>query len=165
MNRRQFVAGLAAALQLKATQLPANKNVKWALSLGLWNHFERPPFTEILDVMKDTGFIGIRLTQYPGFLKTYDVTAAQIEKVDACLPQRVELFVKLGRDLVTEPREHEHRRFLPSCDPSSQAICRPCDSAAFVVDAAAGPGRVRDLITSVTRDDCWVAALSWSVGV
>jgi sugar phosphate isomerase/epimerase len=80
MNRRQFVAGLAASLQLKAAQLPANKNVKWALSLALWNHFDKPPFTEILDIMKDTGFIGIRLTQYPGFLKTYDVTPAQIEK-------------------------------------------------------------------------------------
>src|SRR5205823_2123702 len=57
MNRREFVAALAASLQLKATQLPANKNVKWALSLGLWNHFRPTPFTEVLDVMKDTGFI------------------------------------------------------------------------------------------------------------
>src|ERR1044071_1875439 len=80
MNRRKFIGSLAAALQLKAAQLPANRNVKWALSLALWNHFEKPPFTEILDIMKDTGFIGIRLTQYPTFLKTYDVTPAQIEK-------------------------------------------------------------------------------------
>src|SRR5204863_3829389 len=80
MNRRQFLAGLAASLQLKAAQLPANNNIKWALSLGLWNHFKPTPFTDILDVMKDTGFIGIRLTGYPSFLKTYDLTAAQMEK-------------------------------------------------------------------------------------
>src|SRR5262245_49414175 len=80
MNRRQFVAGLAASLQLKAARLPANNNVKWAVSLGLWGHFQKVPFTDILDVMKDTGFIGIRLTGYPGCLKTYDLTAAQMEK-------------------------------------------------------------------------------------
>jgi inosose dehydratase len=80
MNRRQFVAGLAASLQLKAAQLPANQNVKWALSLGLWNHFKPVPFTEVLDVMKDTGFPGIRLTGFPGVLKTYSITAAQMEK-------------------------------------------------------------------------------------
>src|SRR5438046_974254 len=80
MNRRHFLAGLAASLQLKAAQLPANKNVKWALSLGLWNHFQPTPFTEILDMMKDTGFIGIRLTGYPSCLETYHLTAAQMEK-------------------------------------------------------------------------------------
>jgi inosose dehydratase len=79
-NRRRFLAALAATLQLKAAQLPANKNVKWALSLGLWNHFQPVPFTDVLDVMKDTGFIGIRLTGYPSFLKTYDLTPARMEK-------------------------------------------------------------------------------------
>src|SRR5689334_2295987 len=79
-NRRRFLAALAATMQLKAAQLPANRNVKWALSLGLWNHFQPVPFTEVLDMMKDTGFIGIRLTGYPGCLKTYNLTAAQMEK-------------------------------------------------------------------------------------
>jgi inosose dehydratase len=80
MNRRKFMAGLAASLTAKAAQLPANRNVKWALSLGLWNHFQRVPFTDILDMMKDTGFIGIRLTSFPSCLKAYDLTAAQMEK-------------------------------------------------------------------------------------
>jgi inosose dehydratase len=31
-------------------------------------------------MMRDTGFIGIRLTGFPGILKTYDITAAQMEK-------------------------------------------------------------------------------------
>jgi inosose dehydratase len=53
--------------------------VKWAVSAGLWSHYPRAPFTEILDVMRDTGFIGVRLTGYPGILKTYNLTAPQLE--------------------------------------------------------------------------------------
>lgn len=80
MNRRQFLASLSAALSSAADRLPANKNLKWAVSAGLWSHFRPLPFTDILDVMRDTGFIGIRLTGFPGILKTYNLTAAQMEK-------------------------------------------------------------------------------------
>lgn len=80
MNRRTFLASLAASMSAAAASLPANKNLKWAVSAGLWSHFRRGPFTDILDVMKDTGFIGIRLTGFPGILKTYDMTATQMEK-------------------------------------------------------------------------------------
>jgi inosose dehydratase len=79
LNRRAFVASLAAASLRAANRIPANKNVKWALGSNLWNSFPRVPFTDILDVMKDTGFIGIRLTQFPGILKTYDITAAHLQ--------------------------------------------------------------------------------------
>ncbi|HXA49316.1 MAG TPA: TIM barrel protein [Candidatus Acidoferrum sp.] len=78
MTRRTALATFAAALARAATKLPANKNVRWALGANLWNSFPRVPFTDILDVMKDTGFIGIRLTQFPQILKTYDITAAQL---------------------------------------------------------------------------------------
>jgi inosose dehydratase len=80
MHRRAFLGTLAAAVTSAANRLPANKNVKWALSLGLWNHFRRVPFTDVLDVMRDTGFIGIRLTGFPGVLKTYDMTASSMER-------------------------------------------------------------------------------------
>jgi inosose dehydratase len=80
MNRRQFVVSLAASLASAAQKLPANQNVKWAVSAALWNHFKLVPFTDILDVMRDTGFIGVRMTQFPAILKTYDITTAQIEK-------------------------------------------------------------------------------------
>ena len=63
-----------------ASRLPANKNIKWAVSAGLWSHYPRGPFTDILDVMRDTGFIGIRLTGFPGILKAYGLAAAQMEK-------------------------------------------------------------------------------------
>jgi len=80
MNRRSFLLSLSAAMAAAADRLPANKNVKWAVSAGLWSHYPVAPFTDILDVMKDTGFIGIRLTGYPGILKTYNITASEMEK-------------------------------------------------------------------------------------
>jgi hypothetical protein len=43
-----------------------------ALSAGLWSHYPAAPFTDILDVMRGTGFIGVRLTGFPTILKTYD---------------------------------------------------------------------------------------------
>jgi inosose dehydratase len=46
----------------------------------LWNSFPGSRFTDILDVMRDTGFIGLRLTQYPQILAKYDVTENQIEQ-------------------------------------------------------------------------------------
>jgi inosose dehydratase len=80
ITRRTLLAGLAGSLVAAASRLPANKNVRWALGSNLWNSFPPVPFTEILDVMRDTGFIGIRLTQFPGILTKYDITAAQLEK-------------------------------------------------------------------------------------
>ena len=80
MNRRQFALSIAASLASAAQKLPANQNVKWAVSSALWNHFAKVPFTDILDVMHDTGFIGVRMTQFPQILKTYDMTVAQMEK-------------------------------------------------------------------------------------
>jgi inosose dehydratase len=80
MHRRAFLAGLAATLARTASRLPANKNVKWALGSNLWNYFPRVPFTDILDVMRDTGFIGVRVTQFPQILNTYNITTAQLEK-------------------------------------------------------------------------------------
>src|SRR5947208_17054481 len=80
MQRRLFLSSLAASLASAAGRLPANRNIKWALSAWLWSHYPVAPFTEILDVMKDTGFIGVRLTGYPGILKTYNITAPQLEK-------------------------------------------------------------------------------------
>src|ERR1700694_465310 len=80
MKRRTFLASLSAALARAAAVLPANRNVKWAVSLGLWTHFPPLPFTDILDVMRDTGFIGIRLTDFPPCLETYGLTPSQMEK-------------------------------------------------------------------------------------
>src|ERR1700680_425952 len=84
MTRREALALLSttmsATLARAAERLPANRNVKWALGSNLWNYFPRVPFTDILDVMKDTGFIGLRVTQFPQILETYNITAAQMQK-------------------------------------------------------------------------------------
>jgi sugar phosphate isomerase/epimerase len=80
MTRRTAVALFAGSLIRAAGRLPVNKNVKWALGSNLWNYFPRVPFTDILDVMKDTGFIGIRVTQFPQILNTYNITVDQMQK-------------------------------------------------------------------------------------
>src|SRR5882724_342890 len=80
MTRRTSLAALAGALARAAGKLPANKNVKWALGTNLFNSFKGTTFTDILDVMRDTGFIGARLTQFPQILQTYNITAAQMQQ-------------------------------------------------------------------------------------
>src|SRR5689334_23194265 len=80
MTRRDALALIGVTLARAASKLPANKNVKWGLGSNLWNSFPRVPFTDILDVMHDTGFIGLRLTQFPQILKTYDITAQQMRR-------------------------------------------------------------------------------------
>ncbi len=75
-----FLGSVAATLTSAASRLPANRNIRWAVSAGLWSHYPPGAFTDILDVMKDTGFIGIRLTGFPGILTTYSMTAAQMER-------------------------------------------------------------------------------------
>src|SRR5260370_40366119 len=80
MTRRTAVALLASSLARAAGRLPANKNVRWALGSNLWNYFPAVPFTDILDVMRDTGFIGVRVTQFPQILDKYKITTAELQK-------------------------------------------------------------------------------------
>jgi sugar phosphate isomerase/epimerase len=80
ITRRAALAAMACSLARAAGKLPANRNVRWALGANLWNYFPRVPFTDILNVMRDTGFIGIRITQFPKILTTYDITQAQMER-------------------------------------------------------------------------------------
>jgi sugar phosphate isomerase/epimerase len=87
LSRRSFLASLsllpAALSQVRAqaqAKLPANKNVQWAVSLALWNYFPPVPFTDILDVMKEVGFPGIRITNFPGCLSKYKITAAEMQR-------------------------------------------------------------------------------------
>jgi len=81
IERREFLTGLAAALAaFRAPADGAEKNISWALSLGLWGHLAPVPFTEILEVMKDTGFTGIRMTSFPGCLKQYNLTVPVLQK-------------------------------------------------------------------------------------
>jgi len=81
MNRREFVAALsalAASLAHADPLRPANRNIKWALSEALWRYYPPVPFTDILDVMQETGFIGVRLAGFPRILSDYNLTPAQM---------------------------------------------------------------------------------------
>ncbi len=83
MKRREFVnalAGTLAGLTAGNAMAAKGKNIEWAFSLGLWGHLKKVPFTEVLDVMKDTGFRGLRLTGFPGVLKTYDLSISFVQK-------------------------------------------------------------------------------------
>jgi sugar phosphate isomerase/epimerase len=83
MRRRDLLAGWSAALSaasLTAGPLPANKNVKWALSLALWMHFKPTPIESIFDIMKDTGFMGVRLIGNPQLAKNWNTTPAIFER-------------------------------------------------------------------------------------
>jgi sugar phosphate isomerase/epimerase len=81
MNRREFVAALsmlATSLAHAENDKPANRNIKWALSEALWRYFPQAPFTDMLAVMQETGFIGVRLAGYPRVLSDYNLTPAQM---------------------------------------------------------------------------------------
>lgn len=80
MTRRGALALFAATLTRAADRLPANRNVKWALGSNLWNYFPPVPFTDILDVMKDTGFLGVRVTQFPQILNKYKITTEELRR-------------------------------------------------------------------------------------
>ena len=80
MTRRGALLGTAGLLARAAAQLPANRNIRWALGSNLWNSFPGTRFTDILDIMRDTGFVGVRLTQYPQILTKYDMTPKQLEE-------------------------------------------------------------------------------------
>lgn len=79
MTRREAIASLGVSLARLAGDLPSNRNVKWALGSNLWNSYLGVRFIDILDVMRDTGFIGLRLTQYPQILGKYGISPAQLE--------------------------------------------------------------------------------------
>ena len=85
MDRRNFLAsvsllpaGLAATPSWAADYTkPANRNVKWGVSTNIWDQ-TKAPYAEILDNMKEAGFIGIRLRGFPGILERWGVSQAQL---------------------------------------------------------------------------------------
>jgi inosose dehydratase len=81
VNRREFVAAasmLAASFAHADPDKPANRNIKWALSEALWRYFPPAPISDMLEVMQETGFIGVRLASFPRILSDYQLTPAQM---------------------------------------------------------------------------------------
>ena len=90
MTRRQLLASLSvkaaalAALREQAAAL-AGPNIKWAVSMFLWTSTQWPdrapvPFTDMLDVIKDTGFDGFRFIGWPESLEKYDLTLPFLDR-------------------------------------------------------------------------------------
>jgi inosose dehydratase len=85
IDRRNFLisvptvaAGLAINPSFAAEYIkPANKNIKWAVSTNIWDQ-TKAPYTETLDDMKETGFIGVRLRGFPHILERWGLTQAQL---------------------------------------------------------------------------------------
>lgn len=85
MRRREFLAAMSTALAASRERAgmafaALGPNLKWAVSIGLWNDQPPTPFTDMLDVLKDTGFDGFRMTGFPGFLEKHNLTESSLEK-------------------------------------------------------------------------------------
>jgi len=90
MTRRQFLAAAAAALaslkdRIEAAAQPGDRNILWSVSMFLWTSTQwkndgSARFTDMLDVIKDTGFDGFRLTGWPQSLERYGMQVPVLEK-------------------------------------------------------------------------------------
>ncbi len=90
MNRRQFFNTAAAALgpaleRARALYPGPARNIKWCVSSFLWTSTMWPdkgplPYTEMLDVIKDTGFQGFRMVAWPGILDRIGMSLSQLER-------------------------------------------------------------------------------------
>jgi sugar phosphate isomerase/epimerase len=90
MTRRELLAVLgsqAASLGILRQNLEAfaGPNIRWAVSMFLWTSTQWPdrapvPFTDMLDVIKDTGFDGLRFVGWPEALEKYGLTLAFLER-------------------------------------------------------------------------------------
>ena len=89
MRRREALSTIAAtlgSLRDRAAALAVDRpNIKWCVSSFLWTSTQWPdtgtlPYTEMLDVIRDTGFNGFRLTGWPSVLNRIGMDLPQLEK-------------------------------------------------------------------------------------
>ena len=89
VNRREFLTATAATLgafrERLEGQSQGDRNLRWAVSMFLWTSTQwrddgSARFTDMLDVIKDTGFDGFRLTGWPASLEKYNMPVPVLEK-------------------------------------------------------------------------------------
>jgi inosose dehydratase len=81
LTRRTFLTllpALGATHVRAADRVPACRNIQWALSSALWRNLPPCPLPAILDLMQETGFVGMRLAGFPGILERYQFTAGRL---------------------------------------------------------------------------------------
>ena len=71
--------------RLQAATPPGDRNILWSVSMFLWTSTQwkndgSARFTDMLDVIKDTGFDGFRLTGWPQSLERYGMQTAVLER-------------------------------------------------------------------------------------
>ncbi len=123
MQRREFVAvmaGLAALRDRLSAQAP-EANIRWAVSMFLWTSTQwaadgSARFTEMLDVIRDTGFDGFRLTGWPGSLEKYNMREAVLEKELSQRGLRIATLSFGGQ--ADDPAQH------PRIEASAREACR-----------------------------------------
>ena len=82
------MAASAAALAVirdRAEAAGGRPNIKWCVSSFLWTSTQWAdtgtlPYTEMLDVIRDTGFDGFRFTGWPGILNRIGMDLGQLER-------------------------------------------------------------------------------------
>jgi sugar phosphate isomerase/epimerase len=81
-----MAASLAALRERAAAfETVSRPHIKWCVSSFLWTSTQWPaqgvlPYTDMLDVIRDTGFNGFRLTGWPGVLSRIGMDLNQLEK-------------------------------------------------------------------------------------
>ena len=89
MKRREWLVTMAGSLaalreRMQAAAPSDDVNIKWAVSMFLWTSTQWTAsshnFTDMLDVIKDTGFEGFRLTGWPKSLESYGMPPARLLK-------------------------------------------------------------------------------------
>jgi sugar phosphate isomerase/epimerase len=126
MKRREFLAATAAALgslkdRIEAAVQPAHRNILWSVSMFLWTSTQwkedgSARFTDMLDVIKDTGFDGFRLTGWPQSLDRYGMQIPVLEKELSRRNLRIATMSWGGR--ASEPAEH------PKLEATAHEACK-----------------------------------------
>ena len=126
MQRREFLASMSAALagirqRIEAAPGAGDRNLKWAVSMFLWTSTQwrddgSARFTDMLDVIKDTGFDGFRLTGWPRSLETCNMPVAVLDKELNKRNLRVATMSWSGQ--ASEPAEH------PKLEASAHGACK-----------------------------------------
>jgi sugar phosphate isomerase/epimerase len=117
------MAGALGSLKgrIEAAVQSGDRNILWSVSMFLWTSTQwkegaSARFTDMLDVIKDTGFDGFRLTGWPQSLDRYGMQAPVLEKELSRRNLRVATMSWGGQ--ASEPAEH------PKLEASAHEACK-----------------------------------------
>jgi sugar phosphate isomerase/epimerase len=141
LHRREFLATTSATLgalrgRIEAAQPAGERNLKWAVSMFLWTSTQwgnqaPVPYTDMLDVIKDTGFDGFRFTGWPGSLEKFNLTIPFLEKELSKRGVRIATLSFGGpvsdpaRHKEVEKSAHEACKFLKTFGATELAVFSP----------------------------------------